>query len=234
MKPLISLIKKRISIFKVLLVSMLFSMSLLMVRIAATETIFYTFLVWNLFLAAIPYAITIYLASRPKFPKYLFAIWFCVWLLFLPNAPYIVTDLMHLQWDRHGYLWLDVLVVTSFAWNGLILCFLSLLDMHDLLSRYVTQRRAFWSIIMVLFLCGFGIYLGRFLRWNSWDIIQHPDLLFKDIMVRFVNPLQHLKTWGVTLGFGAFLSLGFWMFRELRNSLKMSHPHNPEDRQIAE
>ena len=222
MNPLFKLIKKRLSIFKVLIASTFFSMLLLMVRMAATETIFYAFLLWNLFLAAIPFAITTYLVSQPQMSRLRLALWFIPWLLFLPNAPYIVTDLMHLQWDRHGYLWLDVLVVTSFAWNGLILCFLSLIDMHDLLNKHLSQRKAFWSIIGVLFLCGFGIYLGRFLRWNSWDIIQHPDLLLKDILVRFIYPMKHLKTWGVTLGFGAFLSLGFWMFSELRQIIRKS------------
>ncbi len=222
MTPLISLIKKRQSIFKVLFVSMAFSMLLLMVRMAATETIFYAFLVWNLFLAIIPFAITTYLVSQPQLSRLRLTLWFCIWLLFLPNAPYIVTDLMHLQWDNHGYLWLDVLVVTSFAWNGLILCFMSLLDMHDLLRKRSSERLAFWSIIIVLFLCGFGIYLGRFLRWNSWDIIQHPDLLIKDIVVRFIYPMSYLKTWGVTLGFGTFLSLGFWMFSELRQIVNKS------------
>jgi len=218
MNPLIKLIKKRSSIFKVLIASTIFSMLLLMIRMAAISTIFYAFLVWNLFLAAIPYAITTYLVCVSKLSKLNLAFWFCIWLLFLPNAPYIVTDLMHLQWDRQGYLWLDVLVVTSFAWNGLILCFLSLLDMHDLLNQHLSQQKAFASIIIVLFLCGFGIYLGRFLRWNSWDIIQHPDLLLKDILVRCIYPMKHLKTWGVTLGFGAFLSLGFWMFTEIYKS----------------
>lgn len=234
MNPLFNLIKKRQAIFKVLFVSMTFSMLLLMVRMAATETIFYAFLVWNLFLAAIPFAITTYLVSQPKLSRLGLTLWFLPWLLFLPNAPYIVTDLMHLQWDDHGYLWLDVMVVMSFAWNGLILCFLSLMDMHDLLSNHLNQRNAFYSIIAILFLCGFGIYLGRFLRWNSWDIIQHPDLLLKDIWIRFAYPSKHLQTWGVTLGFGTFLSLGYWMLNELRNSITLYHPHNPEDKQNAQ
>jgi len=211
MNLLFKLIQSRLPIYKVLIASTAFSLLLLTVRMLATETIFYAFLVWNLFLAAIPFIITTYLASHQRSSLIKLGFWFSIWLLFLPNAPYIVTDLMHLQWNNHGYLWLDVLVVTSFAWNGLILCFLSLLDMHDILVKHLSKRKAFVSIIVALFLCGFGIYLGRFLRWNSWDIIQHPDLLLKDVVVRFIYPMQHLKTWGVTLGFGGFLNLGFWM-----------------------
>lgn len=230
MKRLYNLIQSRLPLYKVLVASTLFSLILLIVRILTTETFLYIFLVWNLCLAIIPFIISTFLVSRTKTNRISFIIWFGLWLLFLPNAPYILTDLMHLRWHNNGSLWLDVLVVTSFAWNGLILCLLSLLDMHDLIERRLSKQKAFMVIIGVLFLCGFGIYLGRFLRWNSWDIIQHPDLLLKDILLRCIYPMQHLKTWGVTLGFGGFLSLGFWMLREFRTSLILSHQHNPEDR----
>lgn len=217
MTHFIDYIKNRGTLFKVLMGSMLFSMILLGVRMIATETIFYAFLVWNLFLATIPFAITIYLVSQNKISSLKLSLLFSVWLLFLPNAPYLMTDLMHLRWDRHGILWLDVLIVTSFAWNGLILCFLSLLDMQHVLKDRFSKRQTLLILFIVLFLCGFGIYLGRFLRWNSWDIINHPNLLLKAIAVRFIYPMQHLKTWGVTFGFGGFLNLGFWMFNSLGN-----------------
>jgi len=212
---LINYIKNRSDLFRILFVSIAFCLLLLAVRIIATGTILYAFLVWNLFLAIIPFFITTYLASQGHISRLKLALCFGIWLLFLPNAPYLITDLMHLRWDRDGILWLDVLVVTAFVWNGLTLCFLSLFDMQQMLLDKFSKRKTFLILVFVLFLCGFGIYLGRFLRWNSWDIVHYPDLLLKDIAVRFIYPLKHLKIWGVTLGFGAFLNLGFWMIKEL-------------------
>ena len=128
---------------------------------------------------------------------------------------------MHLKWSANTKIWLDVLVVTSFAWNGLILCLLSLFDMHRLLSNRFGSTKANVSFILMLIICGFGVYLGRFLRWNSWDIIRHPDLLFKDILERIIHPRIHLKTWGMTFGFASFIGLGFWLFKEFANLLSL-------------
>ncbi len=97
-----------------------------MVRIKITGSYFFLFLVWNLFLALIPFAISTYLVSKPEISKVRLFLWATVWLLFLPNAPYIVTDLVHLKLHNPFWGWFDVLLLVSFAINGLLLYFLSL------------------------------------------------------------------------------------------------------------
>lgn len=206
----------RFKTLSILTVSILFSIILLMIRMKLTHAFFYLFLVWNLFLAVIPYAITTYLVSIPKLNKIWLAFWFGVWLLFLPNAPYIITDLLHLKMGDTSLLWLDVLVVLSFASNGLLLFFLSVSDMKNVLKPYMYPTKIKYLVFIIFFLNGFGVYLGRFLRYNSWEILSNPKNLFSDIFSFLLKPLQHGEVWLFTLLFGLFLILGFWVFNNLR------------------
>lgn len=207
----------RFKTFFLVTVSMLFSIILLMIRMKLTHSFFYSFLVWNLFLAAIPFAITTYLVSNPKLNKFGLLVWFCVWLLFLPNAPYIVTDLIHLQLSSPPIIWLDILIVSAFACNGLLLFFLSILDMKAILKPFLKDRLINYVIIFILFLSSFGVYLGRFLRYNSWDILSHPKYLITDVFNMITQPLNNKEVWVFTLLFGAFLSVGFIIFKNLFN-----------------
>lgn len=203
----------RFKTFALVSVSMLFSIFLLMIRIKLTHSFFYLFLVWNLFLAIIPFAITTYLMSTPKLHKLWLVFWFGVWLLFLPNAPYIITDLLHLKISTTHLLWLDILVIISFTLNGLVLFYLSISDMKMLLSNFINKKRIDYLVIVILFLNGFGVYLGRFLRYNSWEIISNPKLLLVDIINIAVKPFTHQEAWLFTILFGAFLSVGYFTFK---------------------
>lgn len=139
--------------------------------------------------------------------------WFGIWLLFLPNAPYIITDLLHLKISVAHLLWLDILVIMSFALNGLILFYLSLLDMKKLLTTFINKKRVSFLMIGILFLSGFGVYLGRFLRYNSWEILSNPKLLLVDIINIAINPFTHQEAWLFTILFGTFLSVGYFAFK---------------------
>ncbi|MFD2725568.1 DUF1361 domain-containing protein [Hyunsoonleella rubra] len=212
------LITARFKIFAILTACMAFSIILLMIRMKLTHSFFYLFLVWNLFLAVIPFAITTYLSSIPKLNKLWFVFWFGVWLLFLPNAPYIITDLIHLRLSSKALIWLDILTVTTFAFTGLLLFYLSFIDMITILKTYLKKKTLDIFIPGLLVLSAFGVYLGRFLRYNSWEIIQNPSALFSDIFQIILNPSEHLEPWFFTLIFGTFLNLGFWVFQSLYES----------------
>ncbi|REE24723.1 putative membrane protein [Winogradskyella pacifica] len=138
-----------------------------------------------------------------------------VWLAFLPNAPYIVTDLIHIRIGNDSLLWLDVLVVLSFALSGLLLFYVSIMDMQKLVTSQFKKLSIKAMSISIIFLCGFGVYLGRFLRYNSWEIISGPYYLFMDIITIIMSPFQHFEAWLFTLDFGTFLVIGFWMFKNL-------------------
>ncbi|AXP81708.1 hypothetical protein CJ739_2636 [Mariniflexile rhizosphaerae] len=205
-------------LYSVLVISLIFSVFLLMVRIKLNHSFFYLFLIWNLFLAIIPFVITSYLTLQPNIKKMKLILWFGIWLLFLPNAPYIITDLMHLRLNPDSYLWLDILVVTSFACNGLLLFYLSVLDMKNILKTYIKKPVNDILLITLLFLSSFGIYLGRFLRYNSWEILSNPKYLILDIFNIALQPITYREAWLFTFLFGIFLNIGFWMFTQLYKS----------------
>ncbi|MFD2824099.1 DUF1361 domain-containing protein [Lacinutrix iliipiscaria] len=181
-----------------------------------THSFTYIFLIWNLFLAVIPYAITMTLKSKRHLNSYALSFWCCVWLLFLPNAPYIITDLLHLSNINNSMLWLDVLLLTSFAYNGLIVFFLSVFDMQILIASRLSKNKTRYFINIVFMLTGFGVYLGRFLRYNSWDILQQPLALLEDISIMILQPRAHIEIWLFTFCFGSFLMLSFWLFKAFK------------------
>ena len=133
-----------------------------------------------------------------------------VWLLFFPNAPYILTDLFHLHQRAGVPVWFDLILILSYAWTGLWAGMISLRTIQEELIQKTFKKGSFLVIITLLFITGFGIYLGRFLRFNSWDLIQEPGTLVKSIAERFIHPFQHPRTWGVTLGMGALLNFMYW------------------------
>lgn len=185
---------------------------LLLYRIVLAHSLGYIFLVWNLFLAAIPLALS--LALRPdSTPRQSFAL-LSIWLLFFPNAPYVLTDLIHLNGHlRHSApQWLDLVLLLSFAFVSLSLGFQSLRQVQRWVSLRWNPQVGWCTTVAVLGLSGFGVYLGRFLRWNSWDILHRPHKLLGDVFSRLVDPFHHGQTWGFTLGFGGLLVMAysFW------------------------
>ena len=215
MESIKALIQSKFKTLSLITVALTFSVIVLMVRMKLNKSFFFLFLIWNVFLAVIPYTITMYLNTKPNLNKLKLGFWFLVWLAFLPNAPYIVTDLIHIRIGNDALLWLDVLVVLSFALSGLFLFYLSILDMQRLISKKFKRLPIKAATTLVLFLCGFGVYLGRFLRYNSWEIISNPHILISDIVDIIITPFQHYEAWLFTLGFGTFISVGFWMFKTI-------------------
>ncbi len=181
------------------------SVFLLMIRLKLTHSFFLLFLVWNLFLAVIPFCISFYLRQKEHLKKWRLLCWSAIWLLFLPNAPYIVTDLIHLQLSDGFLVFLDLLVILSFAIAGLLFYLVSVKHMEVLFRENFSKKLRNIFFTALPFLCGFGIYLGRFLRFNSWDILQDPASLLKTVVTLIVSPVSNWFAWFVTLGFGFFL-----------------------------
>ncbi|MBQ4822210.1 DUF1361 domain-containing protein [Aquimarina sp. MMG016] len=205
-------IYKQLPFIKGFAAALAFSFILLFIRIIKTDSIFFMFLVWNLFLACIPYGIT-FLLSIKKVNKILFWLGFVIWLAFLPNSPYILTDLQHIRLSTLTSVWFDVLLILSFAINGLIIGFASLQLMQNLLRERFSIKITNFITYITLLLCGFGIYLGRVLRWNSWDILQDPIGILSDILKRILFPIEHLNTWAFTIGFGGFLIITYHLIQ---------------------
>ena len=200
--------------------------ALLTFRVLWTWKLHYTFLVWNLGLATMPLIFsTIFVHAQRRFIS---VTAFSLWLLFFPNAPYIITDFTHLQNHSSGPIWFDILLLFSSAAVGLIIGYISLSQVHDRLLTSNHRSLARIVVSVAPFAAAFGIYLGRFLRWRSIDIFHNPLGLFADIAHRFIFPYQHPRTWGVTLGFGMLLALGYSIARlSTRNTWEGESPDEP-------
>jgi uncharacterized membrane protein len=184
-------------------------------RIVSVGMTNYLFLVWNLFLAWLPllFADAAMLFHQHK-NKFRFWIFTFLWFIFFPNAPYIVTDYIHINpWATIGIpWWYDFIMITIFAFTGILL---GLCSLQTIKKLTVERLGLFWSwffMVLVSFLSGFGIYLGRVLRWNSWDFISNPQELFSDIGMRFIDPISHPLAWFISLLFGALVISSYLIF----------------------
>jgi uncharacterized membrane protein len=188
-----------------------FGVALVAFRIAYTGSSEYRNLVWNVVLAWIPFlvALVVYDRHRRGASWGQLALPTAVWLLFLPNAPYLVTDLKYLGEIGGAPVWFDVTMLTTFAWVGLLLGFVSLHLMQTVAERSFGVAVSWLAAFGVLALSGFGIYLGRFERWNSWDVIRNPAAIAGDLAAGLSDPLDYPRALGVTIALGAFLSLGY-------------------------
>ncbi len=201
-------------IFRFVLVNalaFLWCASLLLYRWQSSGSTNFRFLIWNIFLAGLPLAAAFLLKWTQRWSLALPLLAF--WLLFYPNAPYVITDLLHLRVLPYLPLWFDVLMIGSFALVSLLYGLQSLDLVHDWLAQRLPQWFAWCFVTVALLLSGFGIYLGRFLRWNSWDIVKKPDGLIQDISSRLLDPLGYERTWGVTLGFAGLQFVAYLMWR---------------------
>lgn len=200
----------------------LFCFGVSLFRFIYTDTKVFLFLNWNLFLAFIPWALTSLVIVKPKFQKsrLTLIVLLVSWLLFFPNAPYILTDLFHLRLKSSMPIWFDLILILSFAWTGLLFGFFSLWDIEKLLRNFMKRTSVIIISVGLLFIGSFGIYVGRFLRWNSWDILTEPFKLMYDIGDRFINPFEHPRTWGMTIFMGLFLNMIYLSFRLVRKRIE--------------
>jgi len=194
-----------------------FCFGMLMIRATITHSLFYFFLVWNLFLAAVPFVITTFMLNRAgvQQSRPLFYIAFISWLLFLPNAPYLITDFVHLGKAQGVPLWFDVLLLISFAITGLLLAVASMRPMHTMLIARFSSGFAAKAMVAACFLSGFGVYLGRVLRYNSWDVLHRPFELTGDILTSLIAAESYRTAWGITLGFGTLMYLLYLVSRTI-------------------
>ena len=187
------------------------SVALVMLRSMWTHSGYYLFLLWNLFLAVVPLVASALLrrAARHQGTDLAQFALLALWLLFLPNAPYILTDLVHLSPDGSRQYWYDLGMVLACAGTGLLLGYASLFDVHELFERRFGPRCG-WSVaVAALLASGYGVYLGRVQRWNSWDVVTNPHSLFASIVDTALNPAQHLHTYALSGLFGVGLVAGY-------------------------
>ena len=211
---------KPLSSFNRLLALFLFFIAgLIFARIIYSGNFRYIFMSWNIFLAWIPYALSSYFVVYQKKEKWKQLILFTSWLLFFPNALYIVTDLVHLEESTKVPLWYDAILLFASSFIGLIMAFVSLRRAEYLLNGFFSKRIVSCMVPLILFMGSFGVYLGRFQRWNSWDVVHNPMALGMDILSRFTSPVDNVKTWAITIILTALYSILYFFIRILPHAL---------------
>ncbi|MEO8772298.1 MAG: DUF1361 domain-containing protein [Ferruginibacter sp.] len=214
--------KKELSFDKLLVITFIFICALIASRIIYTGSRQHIFLVWNIFLAWIPYSTSNYFRLYEKKQKWKQLFLFCSWLLFFPNALYIITDLVHLQDTGDAPVWFDAILLFTCSLLGLIMAFKSLYNVERYLSKKLSRKRLSFIMPLIIFISSFGVYLGRFERWNSWDIIHSPVALGEDVVGFFIFPQDHFRSWAVTV----ILSILFYLIYAFSKILPKSFRQN--------
>jgi uncharacterized membrane protein len=175
-----------------LLAASAFCVVLVLYRRHHTGDPFYGFLVWNLVLAWVPLVLALgaYAKARAGGGALVVVLGIC-WLLFFPNAPYLLTDFIHLHESFTTPLWYDALMLAAFAWTGLALGFASLYVMQAIWERATSTTVSWLGVVGALALASFGVYLGRFLRFNSWDALVRPGRIADVVRNELDNPFSH-------------------------------------------
>lgn len=199
------------------------AISLLAARIIQTDSSRFGFLPWNLFLAIVPVLLAWWLIVRIQrfgWLQWQQLVLTAAWVTFLPNSFYIITDLIHLRPNYEADLLFDITLLTSFVIAGIIFGYLSIYLMHLEILKRVGERRAY-AIVGVLFLASsFAICLGRYTRWNTWDILLQPAGLLFDVSDRVINPDAHLQTYQTTLVLSIVLFAGYAVVYESARLLR--------------
>jgi uncharacterized membrane protein len=183
----------------------------------------FAYIIWNILLAFIPFVISsllLSLSKMEKFNKIIFITGIFFWVIFIPNAPYIVTDFIHLGEIRAVPLIFDVFLLFSSATVGLILGFHSLFHIEQIIKAKYSPRITSIIMSLILLLISFGMYLGRFLRFNSWDIFVNHISLIKNIWKIFSALTSHIEVYLYTLLFFFFLILSYksWKYSDNRHN----------------
>jgi len=209
--------------------SISFTVLLIAFRVLHFGAYSYLFLTLNLFLAWIPLLLSSLL--RPDQKGWAQCVIFFGWLIFFPNSFYLITDLVHLR-ERPGVpYWFDILLVFSAVLNGVLIGYVSFIKIEKHITLKFSKEKTTVIMMACLFLCSFGIYIGRVLRWNSWDVIANPAGLGSDIAYMVIHPFRNSVTWimtvVLTLFFGVFYLAIRRMMKNVNGELSSANETNP-------
>jgi uncharacterized membrane protein len=209
---------------RVLLVSFLFISLLIASRIWYSGTWRYIFIAWNLFLAWLPYFLSTYFKKVKNSALWKQASLFFCWVLFLPNALYIVTDLIHLRAFTNVPLWYDSALLFAAAFTGIMMAFISIRKAELFLREKFNYKIVKFFVPLMLFMSSFGVYLGRFERWNSWDIFVNPIGLGPSIFSCIITPVHNYKVWATTIIFTGVFSMLYFFITPINDGINKKQP----------
>lgn len=178
-------------ILKPLLPLILFTFLVNGIRVSLFSSFSYLYLNWNLILALLPLLfVFFYERSTHMFSQIVF---FFAWFFFLPNASYIITDFIHLRnVGTQEFLWFDGLMIFLYALIGMIAFSVSLYRMKENLPFPRELFKPLFVLVVAL-LSSFGVYLGRYIRWNSWNMLTHPLAILHDVYTVLIEHITDIN-----------------------------------------
>ena len=205
--------RRRLATILGLFAASLFCITLVLVRNMHSSDVNFRYLIWNLFLAWIPFVLAIFVYDRWRRRRrgVLLFVLGVLWLLFFPNAPYIATDFVHLEQDPGAPYWYDAVMIAAFAWMGVLLGFASLYLMQTVVRQWRGAVAGWIFAFTAIGLGSLGIYLGRFLRLNSWDAVDHPSVLPRILHAVARDPFRYQEAIAVTVLFTIALSFAYFL-----------------------
>jgi len=210
---------RQLGVLASLVLLTLLCIGLLVLRVVHSHHFTYAWLWWNIFLAWLPLGFAV--IAHQAYARHSRLSWFLVfgcaviWLAFFPNAPYLVTDIIHLQHRSDAPFWFDLILFVSIAWTGCFLGLVSLFLMQEIVRRAAGAAVSWLFALATLGLSGLGIYLGRFLRWNSWDLFFDPTRIFGSLFDGLRHPAAHSQTIVFSVIFAVFLGSMYLMLVSL-------------------
>ena len=208
--------KYKLSIPKSIILLTILAVFLNILRIILWGKVSFVYILWNMFLAFIPFIISSLLLSflkEKKLNKTIFIPGVILWLLFIPNAPYIVTDFIHLGVTRFAPIIYDTILLFSSASVGLILGFYSLFHIEQIIKTKYKSNITHLIMVIIIIMISFGIYLGRFLRFNSWDIFTNHISLVNNIWEILSQAVTHTEVYLYTGLFFISLYLSYFAWK---------------------
>jgi uncharacterized membrane protein len=191
-------------------------------RVGFTGELRFRFLLWNVFLAWIPWAFAWAATRTERRPVQVLA--FAGWLLFFPNSFYLVTDLSHLGGRTAAPSWFDPAMFGAFALCGVALAVGSLARIEAWLRDHLRSATLWVGLASVLVATGFGVWLGRVRRWNSWDVVTEPIALLAEIGSIVMRTCQHPGAVAATLVYSLLLGAAYLCFRPSFRALPETYP----------
>ena len=206
----------KIIIPRSILVLLSLSVILNIARILIFHSVYLVYLLWNIILALLPFIVSstlLYYDKNEKLPTPMLLICGLIWLLLFPNAPYIVTDLMHMTHGNSIIVLFDTVILFSSAWTGLVIGMYSLSHIDQIIKRRYSIKASKIVIPFIILFTSFGMYLGRFLRFNSWDVFINPISFGRNVWNVFYNPTQYINAYIFTLVFFFFIYMSYGVWR---------------------
>lgn len=195
--------------------------------LVAFSNVYSGWILWNSFLAIIPLVLSFWLFRRKKISRSL--LWwvaFVVFIAFLPNAPYMLTDIIHLiRGTRAGIsIWVIALAFIPLHLLAILGGFeayvVSVINQgHYLRKQGVTRTMVWASEALTHLLCALGVYLGRFRRFNSWDLVTTPG----NVLATTLDDLTSKQPVAVILMTFLVLTVLYWVLKQITLGLYLRY-----------